>query len=96
MFNSPATITVEPGRVYREKQNSRMVSLAHVISIIPDTLGIPHVHFILDIHLPSGVLVREEKTNSSPRKFHKKLPRRTIEPMLLFTDPGIHLEHLYD
>ena len=61
MFNSATRLVVEPGRVYRDKKSTRMITLAHVISIMPDTLGIPHVHFLLDMRLPSGMLVREEK-----------------------------------
>ncbi|MDI9409813.1 MAG: hypothetical protein QM523_11305 [Candidatus Pacebacteria bacterium] len=61
MFNTATRLVVEPGRVYRDKNSSRIITLAHVISIMPDGLGIPHVHFLLDMRLPSGTLVREEK-----------------------------------
>ena len=61
MFNTQTAIKVEPGSTYREKTSGKLISTAHVISVLPDRLGIPHVHYLLDMRLPSGSCFREEK-----------------------------------
>lgn len=55
------TSAIEPGVTYRERQVGRLVTTAHVLAVAPDPLGIPHVHFRLEMKLPSGTRYREEK-----------------------------------
>ena len=60
---------IETGVTYREKNVGRLISTAHVLAVAPDPLGIPHVHFRLEMKLPSGTRYREEKRVLSLDRF---------------------------
>ncbi|MDI9349762.1 MAG: hypothetical protein QM537_07145 [Candidatus Symbiobacter sp.] len=60
---------IAPGFTYRERTGGRLINTAHVLSVVPDPLGIPHVHFRLEMRLPSGTRYREEKRVLSLTRF---------------------------
>lgn len=51
---------IVPGARFRH-QYGMTIGVAEVLSIQPDARGIPHVHFELEVGLPSGANQRRER-----------------------------------
>ncbi|MCX8505083.1 MAG: hypothetical protein ORN98_00505 [Alphaproteobacteria bacterium] len=69
MTEQRKTRPIEPGVTYHERSVGRLITTAHVLAVAPDPLGIPHVHFLLEMKLPSGTRCREEKRVLSVDRF---------------------------
>ena len=53
---------VKVGAVFRKNLRGNIVEIAEVIDIVPDSIGIPHVHFVVSIQGAHRQCFREPRT----------------------------------
>ena len=62
-FKSGARIQeVKIGAVFRNIRRGNMVETAEVLDIVPDSMGVPHVHFSVSIRSAHQDCFHEERT----------------------------------
>ena len=75
MFRRGVFEAVQPGRQFRPLVAGIMVSTARVLTIGPDSYGIPHVHFEITMAAPSSRHVVHELRVLSLERFATLYPQ---------------------
>ena len=80
MFRRDRLGDIKPGRQFRPHVVGMMISTARVLTIGPDSYGIPHVHFEITIAPPSGMNAVQETRVLSLERFAALYPDPVPEP----------------
>ncbi len=59
---SPEKLEVKVGAVFRNIRRGNIIETAKVLDIVPDSLGVPHVHYKVSIESANQQCFEEQRT----------------------------------